>query len=121
MSNYSDRLAQKSYDAMLARGDGKGDAPLYDANVIIEGLRVPAYKNRVDAAVDLSPLMELDTDPKFFEEDGALLLDVEGHLEDITAGSEEDEKLDLIGKLEDLGYTDHTAIMVQSYEEHMEG
>lgn len=118
--NYSDRLAQASYDAMLARGDGKGDEPTYDANVVIEGLRVPEGKNRVDAAVDLSPLMELDTDPKFYEEGGVLFLSVEGHLEDITAGSEEDEKLDLIGKLEDLGYEDHTAIMVQSYEEYMD-
>ena len=117
--NRNDLAALRSYDAMLARGDGKGDEPTYDANVKIEGLVVPAGKNRVDVAVDLSPLMELDTDPEFFEEGGVLMVDVEGHLEDIVAGAEDDEKSDLIGKLEALGYEDHTAIDVQSYEEHM--
>ena len=115
----NDRRAQASYDAMLARGP-HDDGPEFDANDIMEGLVIPEGKTRVDVAVNLSAHMELDSGLEFFEEDGVLMVDAQGHLEDVEAGREDGALSDLIGELEALGYLDHTAITIETYEEKME-
>lgn len=118
--NRNDLTALRSYDAMLARGP-HDDGPEFDANLTIEGLVVPEGKTRVDVAVNLSALMELDADPEFEEKDGVLLAYAEGHLEAVEAGREEGALEAFLSDLKGMGYVDSDAITIQSYEDMMGG
>lgn len=122
MSSYSARNASalRSYDAMLARGDGKGDEPIYTAPVVIDRMVLTTGKYTSEVREDLGKhLDEIDSLLIYREDDGVVAVEVTGSVNDVQAGTEEDLKDELWTALEGQGY-EPDSMTVHSYEDVME-